>query len=130
MTVEIEDKLGAVLADERSLHLALLNLGINAIEELELLKGAGQTRCLKLGASSWKGKIKFEVEDCGAGLPEEVLESLFEPSVTSSKPQGHGLGLYTVWDSVVRMGGRISHEVPDAGGARFLITLPQADQHR
>ncbi|MBT5904126.1 MAG: hypothetical protein HOH58_18665 [Opitutaceae bacterium] len=130
VTVEIEDKLGAVLADERSLHLALLNLGINAIEELELLKGAGQTRCLKLGASSWKGKIKFEVEDCGAGLPEEVLESLFEPSVTSSKPQGHGLGLYTVWDSVVRMGGRISHEVPDAGGARFLITLPQADQHR
>ena len=125
--IEVEDDLGAVLADERSLHRALMNLGINAIEALATLKGAGRNRYLKLRASHWRGKVKFEVEDSGPGLSADVVEALFQPFVASSKPHGHGLGLYTVWDSVVRMGGRVSHEVPEAGGARFLITLPQAD---
>jgi two-component system C4-dicarboxylate transport sensor histidine kinase DctB len=62
-------------------------------------------------------------------VPEEIRAHLFEPFFTT-KPQGKGLGLgLAISEQIVReFGGELRAEAPDAGGARFVIVLPLAEQ--
>ena len=65
------------------------------------------------------------VEDRGPGVPPELLGHIFEPFY-STKKEGTGLGLSIVRRIVETHGGSIRHEVPEEGGARFVVTLPLA----
>ncbi len=67
--------------------------------------------------------ILLEVTDSGDGIPEEMLDNLFEPYVTT-KVRGTGLGLAVVKKIVEEHGGVImAANLPNAG-ARFTIRLP------
>ena len=50
--------------------------------------------------------LRFSVADTGAPIPESVRERLFEPGATG-KPDGHGMGLYIVRETLRRAGGDI-----------------------
>jgi signal transduction histidine kinase len=62
------------------------------------------------------------VEDNGPGIKADVIDRIFEPSVTT-KPTGHGFGLSTCYRIVKNHGGRITAE-NGTQGARFTIVLP------
>jgi signal transduction histidine kinase len=68
------------------------------------------------------------VADNGPGVPEPDRARLFAPFF-STKARGSGLGLALCQRIVVQHGGTIVHETPDAGGARFRITLPVSESH-
>jgi C4-dicarboxylate-specific signal transduction histidine kinase len=62
------------------------------------------------------------VEDNGGGIPENIMEKIFEPYFTTKEEQGTGLGLYMSNEIIKRMGGKIEVE-NTSSGAKFIIRL-------
>jgi two-component system sensor histidine kinase PilS (NtrC family) len=69
------------------------------------------------------GWARLEVEDDGAGIPEQDLPRLFTPFFTT-KERGSGLGLATVQRVVDAHHGTIVAGSGSGGGARFVVRLP------
>lgn len=70
------------------------------------------------------GSVRIEVDDEGAGIPDEFVPKVFEPFFTT-KPDGKGtgLGLSVSRQIVERFGGSLQYEPLDVGGSRFIVTL-------
>jgi len=60
------------------------------------------------------------VEDSGPGIADEIKGRIFEPFF-STKEQGTGLGLASVYSVVESHGGRVTVERGSVGGARFSL---------
>ena len=65
-----------------------------------------------------------EVEDTGPGIPEDVVNSIFQPFVTHGKVAGTGLGLSICRRIVEAHGGRIATRREEGRGAIFVVSLP------
>ncbi len=70
--------------------------------------------------------IRTTVRDDGHGIPESRLNRIFDPYYTT-KPNGSGLGLATVFSIVNRHGGHIAVDSNPGKGTCFTIHLPAAD---
>jgi len=70
-------------------------------------------------------KITISVKDNGNGIPQEVVDKIFQPFFTT-KPtgQGTGLGLSLSYDIVKAHGGEIKVETKEGEGTEFIIQLP------
>ena len=71
-------------------------------------------------------KVFISVKDNGPGIPEKILDKIFQPFFTT-KPtgQGTGLGLSMSYDIVNAHGGELKVETKeDGGGTTFIIILP------
>src|SRR5687767_5011085 len=70
------------------------------------------------------GKIEIKVADNGNGIPQKVLDKIFQPFFTT-KPtgQGTGLGLSLSYDIVKAHGGEIKVETKEGEGTAFIINL-------
>ena len=74
-----------------------------------------------------KQMISLSIEDQGPGIPEEILPFIFEPFYTTKSPgEGTGLGLYTSYALAQELGGELSLNNIDNGGAIATLTLPIA----
>jgi two-component system sensor kinase FixL len=69
--------------------------------------------------------VCFSVRDAGTGIPDALIEKLFEPFVTT-KPEGLGLGLSIARTVVDTHGGRIWAENARGRGATISFLLPSA----
>ena len=115
---------GPVIVDKVQVQQVALNLIRNAIDAM----GDAPKRALHIAVAEDDGDmVRFTVSDTGPGVPETVLERLFQPFVTT-KPDGMGIGLSICRGIIMAHGGRIWAENPPEGGARFIFTLPTADQ--
>jgi signal transduction histidine kinase len=72
-----------------------------------------------------QGEVKISVKDNGNGIPQKVLDKIFQPFFTT-KPtgQGTGLGLSLSYDIVKAHGGELRVETKEGGGSEFIISLP------
>ncbi|HET6722313.1 MAG TPA: HAMP domain-containing sensor histidine kinase, partial [Chitinophagaceae bacterium] len=72
-----------------------------------------------------RGKIEIRVTDNGNGIPQKVLDKIFQPFFTT-KPtgQGTGLGLSLSYDIVKAHGGEIKVNTKENNGTEFIIELP------
>jgi len=61
----------------------------------------------------------------GPGIPDEIAAHLFEPFHTT-KPKGHGLGLFAVKHIVEMYHGSVGVETAKGVGTSFIISLPAA----
>ena len=70
-------------------------------------------------------KIFISVKDNGNGIPQKILDKIFQPFFTT-KPtgQGTGLGLSLSYDIIKAHGGEIKVETNDGEGSTFSIVLP------
>jgi signal transduction histidine kinase len=119
----IDSELPAVLADRVHIQQVLLNLILNSCESMGEKEAA--ERLLSLGASEAGAHVRFSVRDSGTGIPDTLIESLFEPFVTT-KPEGLGLGLSIARTVVDTHGGRIWAENAEGSGATISFLLPTA----
>lgn len=71
--------------------------------------------------------VEVLVSDDGPGVPEEMVDTLFEPFVTTKGAAGTGLGLASSAAIAERLGGHLGHRPREGGGAEFLFMLPAAD---
>jgi signal transduction histidine kinase len=71
------------------------------------------------------GEVLISVKDNGPGIPQKVLDKIFQPFFTT-KPtgQGTGLGLSLSYDIVKAHGGEIKVSTKENEGTEFIIQLP------
>ena len=71
------------------------------------------------------GKILISVKDNGNGMPQKIVDKIFQPFFTT-KPtgQGTGLGLSLSYDIIKAHGGQIKVETKVDEGTEFIIQLP------
>jgi two-component system sensor histidine kinase PilS (NtrC family) len=101
---------------------ALANLIRNAVEAIGEEGSAGPGR-VRVSVDVRGELVSYMVADNGPGLPEGAVERMFNPFYTT-RQTGCGLGLAMVQRIVDAHGGRVDAASMDAGGARFVLTLP------
>jgi signal transduction histidine kinase len=72
------------------------------------------------------GKVEIKVKDNGNGIPQKVLDKIFQPFFTT-KPtgEGTGLGLSLSYDIITKgHGGELKVETKEGEGSEFTIQLP------
>ena len=72
-----------------------------------------------------RGNIEIRVADNGNGIPQKVLDKIFQPFFTT-KPtgEGTGLGLSLSYDIVKAHGGEIKVNTKENEGSEFIVLLP------
>jgi len=124
----------AVMADPTQLHQIIMNLLINAYHAMEGTGGEISIRLneTELGEYDLKGTplqpggyARLSVSDTGCGMPQAVLNRIFEPYFTT-KPQGKGtgLGLAVVYGIIREHGGHITVYSEVGKGSTFNVFLP------
>ena len=122
LRVELAHPLPPVLGTSMQLQQALLNLVVNAQEEVRRSSGR---REIAIAGRADGDRVILDVCDSGGGIPPEVLPRLFEP-FSSTKTAGTGIGLAMSAGIVERLGGTLSGANRREGGAAFRLTLPAA----
>jgi signal transduction histidine kinase len=121
LRVDVAPDVGLVLGPPQRLTQVVLNLLLNALDALD---GRGSVR---IEARRAGDRCALIVTDDGPGLPQQVLDHLFEPFTTTKPPgQGTGLGLAVCHALVEGMGGEITASNRAEGGARFEVSLRAA----
>ena len=117
---EIADDLPLLDVDPVQIQQVLINLIRNGIEAV---RGRDE-RWIRLAARIDDGRLLFEVEDSGAGIPKEKVRDLFK-AFSTSKKQGLGLGLAISRSIAQNHGGDLLVEPGGGGrGATFVLSLP------
>lgn len=112
-----------VLGNDEALHQVLLNLIRNAKDAMP----TGGALTVKIELSPQGPALR--VEDCGEGIPDDVLPRIFDPFFSTkarpvpSSPGGSGLGLAICRDIVEGLGGRIEVESQVGVGTTFSVYL-------
>lgn len=109
------DPVGPILTSRTQIDQILLNLVTNS-------RDAGATR-IHISVSENDGQARLSVSDNGPGMSEAQFEHIFEPFWTS-KTDGGGLGLSTVYSVVSQMGGQIHVANHPGNGMVYTIDLP------
>tara|TARA_R110001599_G_scaffold100004_4_gene256108 strand:+ start:738 stop:2177 length:1440 start_codon:yes stop_codon:yes gene_type:complete len=103
--------------DSDQMKTALINLFVNAIEAMKAGEGV-----LSIKTYLEDGTIFLEVRDNGMGIPQENIDSLFEPFFTA-KVGGMGLGLTAVQNIIKSHTGQISARSTVGEGTVFQISF-------
>lgn len=118
--LELQEDGPELALDEGQIRQALHNLLRNAADALEG-QGGGVVR---ISVEHRDGESELRVADNGSGVPEDLLDRLFEAFV-SSKTTGTGLGLAVTHQIISGHRGIIEVENAPEGGAVFRIILPR-----
>ncbi|QPJ65115.1 MAG: PAS domain S-box protein [Candidatus Nitrohelix vancouverensis] len=119
-----------VMADGLQIRQILWNLCINALhamkDEGELRISLQWTKNFKVyKQSTIKEGLLLSIKDTGCGIPKEQLKSIYDPFYTT-KDDGVGLGLATVYQIVQQAGGTIEVESEPGEGTLFRVFLPMS----
>jgi signal transduction histidine kinase len=123
VTVETEplSESPVVLSTPGELRQVVANLVGNAVDAM---RSGGR---LRIRTSLQRERIRLTIADTGAGIPAEVLPTIFEPFVTTKGETGTGLGLWVTAEIMKKNGWSI--RVRSCRGARcsgtvFSIVMP------
>ncbi len=104
VTTDLAAGLPVVEGDRVQLQQVVLNLVMNGCEAMD---GVPTDRVLTVRTSgTHDGGVEVSVADCGSGIPQENLEAIFEPFM-STKAEGLGLGLAVCRTIVAAHDGRL-----------------------
>jgi len=107
-------------SDPELLASILENLLLNAFE------AGGEGTCVRLGVrqDELSRQAVIEVADNGPGISPDLLPDLLFAPFKTSKNGGSGIGLWQAKRIAASLGGRMTAENREDGGARFVIRLP------
>lgn len=134
LSTRLEGTLDRVVGDANQLHLALLNLCLNACDAMPeggVLTLSSRNRVVRSSSRIRDSRTppgryaEIRVEDTGVGMDAEARSRAFEPFFTT-KPPGHGtgLGLSIVYSTVTALQGHLRLESQPGEGTRVTVLLP------
>ncbi len=128
LSLSAEEELPPVLISPRHLDTMLRHLLDNAIK-FSKPTGADEVRVWAIRAPDG---LEIVIEDDGVGIPDDHIESIFEPLRQLDRPrheqQGIGLGLAIARGVVSLHGGRIWAESRSGGPTAVHVVLPAASE--
>jgi signal transduction histidine kinase len=122
ITLIARDEMEGVF-DPRKLERAFFNLVLNACEATP----EGESR-VTVDVQTHEECFEVRVTDQGPGVPSNIRDIVFDPFVSSGKPNGTGLGLAIVSKIVHDHGGSVSLERTSETGTVMLVKLPRSPQ--
>ena len=131
ISLDLQDDLPRVPCVAGDMNQVLLNLVVNAAHAItERVEGGGLDKGTITIRTRLDGDaVRVDVGDDGAGIPEELRKSVFNPFFTTKEPgKGTGQGLAIAHTVVVeKHGGSIGFESTQGEGTTFYVTLPLDD---
>lgn len=121
----LDPRIPDIESDATQLQQVFLNVINNAIDAVEKDGDIWITSRVDSG----RKLILVEIKDNGPGIPEDLIDRIFDPFVTT-KPvgKGTGLGLSITHSIVEKLGGKIYARNQEKGhGAVFTMELPLTD---
>jgi signal transduction histidine kinase len=117
-------KINVVPQDIGRVLINLFNNAFYAIGERRKVEGERYVPAVTVVTQKLNDKIEIKVADNGIGIPQKVVDKIFQPFFTT-KPtgQGTGLGLSLSYDIVKAHGGEIRVETKEGEGSKFIIQL-------
>ena len=109
---DFDDSIGKINIIPQDIGRVILNLINNAFyavdEKKETKAVNGYEPTVSVSTKKINGKVEIRVKDNGNGIPQKVLDKIFQPFFTT-KPtgQGTGLGLSLSYDIVKAHGGEL-----------------------
>ncbi len=118
---DLQDNLPLVEVDAQQIEQVCINLCVNAAHAMEETENA----ILHISTRATEDNhITLTIEDTGPGIPEEALESIWQPFYTTKEVgKGTGLGLAICRNLIRDNSGTIDVTNANGGGARFVIVL-------
>ncbi len=118
-------KINIIPQDIGRVVLNLINNAFYAVDEKKNQISEGYEPTVSVSTKKINGKVEIRVNDNGNGIPQKVLDKIFQPFFTT-KPtgQGTGLGLSLSYDIVKAHGGEIKVKTKEGEGAEFIILIP------
>jgi signal transduction histidine kinase len=134
LKTDFDESIGKINIIPQDIGRVILNLITNAfyaVDEKKKQISAGYDPTVSVSTEAFiplsgglRG-VKISVKDNGPGIPQKVLDKIFQPFFTT-KPtgQGTGLGLSLAYDIIKAHGGGLRVETKEGEGSIFIIHLP------
>jgi two-component system sensor histidine kinase ResE len=118
---ELPEDAGVMGGDAAKLQLAFLNLLHNA------LRHTREGNEVLVSGKADKGFVTVTVKDCGAGIPERLLQKVFLPFFAAANKgfSAQGLGLTVAKMAVEAHGGTLKLSSEENVGTTASMTLPR-----
>ncbi|HMG68944.1 MAG TPA: ATP-binding protein, partial [Chitinophagaceae bacterium] len=136
MKTDYDKTIGSINIVPQDIGRVLLNLYNNAfyactersrsaVGEKNKMKNEKYEPTVSVSTKKINNKVEIKVMDNGGGIPQKVLDKIFQPFFTT-KPtgQGTGLGLSLSYDIIKAHAGEIKVETREREGSEFIILLP------
>jgi PAS domain S-box-containing protein len=135
LVTELDADLQTVVVDATQMEQLLVNLVVNA---RDAMPSGGAVRVVTANVDPATdpvrsdapeppvGWVRLTVADSGMGFDETVRKRIFEPYFTT-KEDGTGLGLATVYGIARQAGGFVRVESSPGAGATFRVYVPAVD---
>jgi signal transduction histidine kinase len=130
LQTDFDESIGKINIVPQEIGRVLLNLFNNAfyaVNEKKKLQPADYEPTVSVSTKKLNDKIEISVKDNGKGIPQKILDKIFQPFFTT-KPtgEGTGLGLSLSYDIIKAHGGELKVETKEGKGSEFIIQLPAA----
>lgn len=122
LTLQVNCPNVMIQTDQMRLFRILLNLFSNAVKFTDM----GD---IQINVHATQRELRIEIQDTGIGIPEDQLESIFEPfhklipSNHSAEFHSCGLGLYLARHMAEEMGAKVTVESQLNQGSKFTLFL-------
>ena len=104
----------------------------NLIDNAAKYASSATDRRVHLEASVDDSSVVLVVSDHGPGVPVSLRSTIFRPFAKSAQraaetASGVGLGLALAKQTAITLGGKLSYQTAEGGGASFRLELPRGD---
>lgn len=126
----LDPEVGKAYVIPQDLSRVILNIVNNscyALDEKTKKQISGFAPEVVISTKKIRDKIEIRIKDNGTGIPEHVLEKIFNPFFTT-KPtgKGTGLGLSMSYDIITQLHkGKLEVNSKEGAFTEFVITIPQ-----
>jgi len=128
LKTDFDDSIGKNNIAAQDIGRVILNLITNAFYAVDEKKKSGAENyepTVTVSTKQENNKIEIKVSDNGNGIPQDILDKIFQPFFTT-KPtgKGTGLGLSLSYDIVKSHGGTLTVKTEKGENTEFSIILP------
>jgi len=128
MKTDYDQSIGNINIIPQDMGRVILNLITNAfyaVTEKKKQHPDGYEPTVSVRTKKMGNKVLISVKDNGNGVPQKVMDKIFQPFFTTKPPgQGTGLGLSLSYDTIKVHGGELKVETKEGEYAEFIIVLP------